>query len=126
LEFVDTICDVFGKYCLEIGDFDMINRFSIDNSIWIRRIGIVACLQLIKTKNAHYLTTVIDIITNNIDQTHEYIHKAMGWVLREIGKYDEVVLIDYLHLHWSELAPVTRSYATEKLRLTRDVKILFS
>jgi 3-methyladenine DNA glycosylase AlkD len=122
---VDTVSDVFGKYCLEIGDFTMLERFSVDLSIWIRRIGIVSCLSLVKTKHYNYTPLVLNIITSNIGQTHEYIHKAMGWILREIGKYDEKVLIDYLQDHWIELAPVTRSYATEKLRLTRDTKAMF-
>jgi 3-methyladenine DNA glycosylase AlkD len=122
---VDTVCDVFGKYCLEIGDFAMLEKFSVDESIWIRRIGIVSCLSLVKTKHADYTPLVLEIISNNIGQTHEYIHKAMGWILREIGKYDEKVLIEYLQERWIELAPVTRSYATEKLRLTRDTKAMF-
>jgi 3-methyladenine DNA glycosylase AlkD len=122
---VDLICDVFGKYCMEIGDFALLEGFSIDKSIWVRRIGIVGCMPLVKSKNPSYTRLVLQIITSNIGQSHEYIHKAMGWMLREMGKNDEGVLIDYLQTHWQELAPVTRSYATEKLRLTRDTKVLF-
>jgi 3-methyladenine DNA glycosylase AlkD len=122
---VDTVCDVFGKYCIKIGDFAMLEEFSTDKSIWIRRIGIVGCVPLVKCKNPKYTPLVLEIITNNIGQSHEYVHKAMGWILREVGKNDEGVLIDYLQTHWIKLAPVTRSYATEKLRLTMDTKTLF-
>jgi 3-methyladenine DNA glycosylase AlkD len=122
---VDDISKVFGDYCLEVYDFDLIQDFSTNESIWVRRIAIVSCLQLIRTKNKEYLTLVLQIVTNNIGQTHEYVHKAMGWILREVGKLDENILIEYLHQNWHELAPVTRSYATEKLRLTRNTKLLF-
>ncbi len=123
---VDTVCGLFGKYCLEIGDLQMIEKFSTDKSMWVRRIGIVSCLSLLSGKNSHHIPFILTIISNNIGHPHEYIHKAIGWVLREIGKQDEAVLIDFLQKNWKELAPVTRSYATEKLRLTRDVKLLFN
>jgi 3-methyladenine DNA glycosylase AlkD len=122
---VDTTADLWGNYYLEIYDFEMLKRFSLDKSIWVRRIGIVGCLPLIRTKNKEYLPLVLEIVTNNIGHPHEYIHKAMGWILREVGKLDEQILIDYLKLNWENLVPVTRSYATEKLRLTRDIKLLF-
>jgi 3-methyladenine DNA glycosylase AlkD len=122
---VDTISDLWGKYCLEIYDFDIIKKFSIDKSIWVRRIAIVSCLQLIKTKNKEYLPLIIQILQNNIDHKHEYIHKAMGWILREVSKTNEDLIIAFLQQNWSKLPSVTRSYSTERIRKTRDIKVLF-
>jgi 3-methyladenine DNA glycosylase AlkD len=122
---VDSIADLFGNYCLQIGDYTMLKQFANDKSIWIRRIAIVACIQLIKTKNTNLIDISLQILDNNLTQSHEYIHKAIGWILREVGKVNEAVLIDYLQTNWDKLPPVTRSYATEKLRQTRDTKILF-
>jgi 3-methyladenine DNA glycosylase AlkD len=56
---------------------------------------------------------------------HEYIQKAIGWILREVGKKNEKILIDFLQTHWQNLSPTTKSYATEKLRLSYNTKVLF-
>jgi 3-methyladenine DNA glycosylase AlkD len=119
---VDDISKVFGDLCIETNDKKILEQFAIDKSIWVRRISIVACLQLLKrTGDIEFVLTIISV---NIGQTHEYIHKAMGWILREVGKSNEKALIRFLQQNWLDLAPVTRSYATEKIRKTLNIKSL--
>jgi 3-methyladenine DNA glycosylase AlkD len=122
---VDTIAGLFADYAIEMGQLETLVKYSLNESVWVRRIGIVSCIWLLKRKNPIYISKTLEILDNNLNHEHEYIHKAVGWVLREVGKADEKILIGYLHEHWSELRSVTKSYATEKLRLTRDIKNLF-
>ena len=44
------------------------------------------------------------------------MHKAAGWMLREIGKKDEKVLLKFLEEHSDKMPSVMRSYAKERLR----------
>jgi 3-methyladenine DNA glycosylase AlkD len=119
---VDAICGLFASYCSELGSFELLYDLAEVNTVWKRRIAIVAGITLLRTKDKKFIPIVLDIIQKNIDFEHEYIHKAIGWVLREVGKLDENALIDYLKQNWSDLKPVTRSYAIEKLRLTLDIR----
>ena len=44
------------------------------------------------------------------------MHKASGWMLREIGKKDKRVLIDFLEKYEKNMPAIMRSYAKEKLK----------
>jgi 3-methyladenine DNA glycosylase AlkD len=123
---VDGIAPTIGDFWLLTNNLKQFNIYSAQQSIWLRRIAIVACLALTKTKNKVYIPLILEVIDNNKTHSHEYIQKAVGWILREVGKLDERSLIDYLKANWSVLSSTTRSYATEKLRITLDTKTLFS
>ena len=43
------------------------------------------------------------------------MHKANGWLLREMGKINEIELLDFLNLHYKEMPRTCLRYAIEKL-----------
>jgi 3-methyladenine DNA glycosylase AlkD len=43
------------------------------------------------------------------------MHKANGWLLREIGNKDEEVLLDFLKIYYQNMPRTTLRYAIEKL-----------
>lgn len=123
---VDGIAPTIGDFWLQTNNFESFIKYSTNSNMWLRRVSIVTCLALTKTKNNSYIPTILQVIDNNKTHPHEYIQKAIGWILREVGKLDEQSLIDYLKINWNVLSSTTRSYATEKLRATLDTKSLFA
>ena len=57
-----------------------------------------------------------------LDDKHDLIQKAVGWMLREVGKrVDRELLIRFITEHAHEMSRVTMSYATEHLENTERV-----
>jgi len=50
-----------------------------------------------------------------IDDTHDLIHKAVGWMLREVGKRDEKLLIAFLEKEYYNIPRTALRYAIERL-----------
>ena len=51
----------------------------------------------------------------NLNHEHDLMHKANGWLLREMGKKNEQELLDFLNLHDLEMPRTTLRYAIERL-----------
>lgn len=81
-------------------------------SLWERRIAIVATWFFIRSGD---IDTTLQIARILWADKEDLIHKATGWMLREAGKKQEQVLVQFLAQHREQLAKTTFRYATEKL-----------
>jgi 3-methyladenine DNA glycosylase AlkD len=120
---VDGIADIFGDYAIETNDNNYLYTLHNSKSIWHKRIATVSQIKLIKLDK---LDIAIEFVQDDIENKHEYIQKANGWILREIGKKDEKKLINFLKENISVMPSVTKSYATERIRKIYDMKTLFN
>jgi 3-methyladenine DNA glycosylase AlkD len=80
-------------------------------NLWERRIAIVATHAFIKK---HQFADTIAITNLLIGDKHDLIHKACGWMLREVGKQDRMVLERYLRDHAKHLPRTTLRYSIER------------
>lgn len=80
--------------------------------LWSNRIAIIATLHFIKRND---FADTIELSTLMLQHPHDLMHKAIGWMLREIGKRDEKVLISFLRQHQCEMPRTMLRYAIEKL-----------
>ena len=58
-----------------------------------------------------------------ISHPHHLMHKAAGWMLREVGKQDEKTLLKFLEKFSTQMPSVMRSYAKEKLNWEAEKNI---
>ena len=83
------------------------------DSVWDRRVGILATFAFIKRGDA---STTLEIAELLLPDRHDLIRKAVGWMLREVGKrVDPALLIRFLDEHAAAMSRVTLSYASEHL-----------
>ena len=111
-DLVDKIApNIIGKYLVN-QDQKQILEWSNNNSLWIRRIAILASWSRIK-KNEFNLTLKLAKIY--INDTEDLIHKATGWMLREIGKRDEEILLSFMEKNHKNMPRIMVSYALEQI-----------
>lgn len=81
--------------------------------LWHQRVGIVATWTLIS--HGEYDDT-IRIATRLLNHTHGLIHKATGWMLREVGKRGgEQTLVEFLDRHATSMPRTMLRYAIERM-----------
>jgi 3-methyladenine DNA glycosylase AlkD len=105
---------VLGEYLFENpGKNKILYKFARSKNLWEKRISVVSTFAFIKRKNSEISLDIIKILLND---KHDLIHKACGWMLREIGKrIDESVLIDFLDKNIKQMSRTTLRYAIERL-----------
>jgi 3-methyladenine DNA glycosylase AlkD len=81
-------------------------------SIWERRISIISTFAFI---NRCDLVDALALAGALVDDGHDLIHKASGWVLREVGKKDRSVLEEFLLEHYKKMPRTMLRYAIERL-----------
>ena len=81
------------------------------DNLWARRIAIIATFYFIKQND---FTDTIGIAGMLIKDKHDLIHKAVGWMLREVGKRDRAVEEQFLQQHYKAMPRTMLRYAIEK------------
>jgi len=85
--------------------------FAKSKNLWERRISIVATWHFIKQLDFEYTYKIVEILMHD---KHDLIHKACGWMLREMGKQNEEVLVDFLESYCTLMPRTMLRYAIEK------------
>ena len=87
-------------------------RLAKSKSLWERRIAIVATLHFIRRNQFEDTLAISKIL---LDDKQDLIHKACGWMLREVGKRDETLLRGFLDEHAPTMPRTMLRYAIERL-----------
>lgn len=112
-DLVDTSCyKILGRYCFENQDSKILEKLSDSKNMWEMRMAIVATMHHIK-KGKFELTKAFAL--KNLKHPHDLMHKANGWLLREMGNKNETELLDFLNMHYKEMPRTCLRYAIEKL-----------
>lgn len=104
---------IIGSYLWETHNFSPLNKWILSKNLWHRRIAIVASHHFILNDHFDETLRLSQLIFNDPE---DLMHKATGWMLREVGKRNRKVLVDFLKSHQHKMPAIMRSYAREHLR----------
>lgn len=109
---------ILGDY-LKDKERDVLFRLTESHSMWERRIALVACHPLIKRGE---FAEIKALSLKAMSDPEDLLHKAAGWMLREMGKVDEAELTAYLERYGDAMPSIMRSYARELYAAKRRQK----
>jgi 3-methyladenine DNA glycosylase AlkD len=93
------------------GPIDLLTRLATSPSLWERRIAIMATFHFIRKGEFAETQRVADLLLHD---KQDLIHKAVGWMLREIGERDMSVEEAFLRPRYATMPRTMLRYAIEK------------
>ena len=120
-DLVDMIAPkVIGEY-LVLANEDLFIKWSNSRSLWIRRIAVMSTWP--KIRNNEFEIT-FKIAKKYLKDPEDLIHKATGWMLREIAKRDQKSVVVFIKLNKFHMPRVILHYTTERMHNTLRKELL--
>ena len=109
-DLVDLTCkEVIGAYLID-KDRTVLYELAASEHLWSQRVAIVSTWAFIRQSD---FTDTLVLAEQLMTHKHDLMHKAVGWMLREVGKKDRETLTYFLERHAIKLPRTTLRYAIE-------------
>lgn len=103
--------NIVGNYLLD-KDRNILHKLAKSNSIWEKRISMLATFEFIANKETKDALAIAEILVND---KHDLIQKAVGWMLREVGKrVSQAEEEKFLRKHYKTMPRTMLRYAIER------------
>lgn len=108
-DLVDLSCGIIGEFLLDKEKKALYKL--VNGNLWEKRIAIVSTYVFIRKNDFSDTLKISEML---ISDKHDLIHKAVGWMLREVGKRDVRILEGFLNKHRKRMPRTMLRYAIEK------------
>lgn len=110
-DLVDLSCYKLLGVWLEDKNRQQLYDWAADNNLWRQRIAIVTCMHFVRKGDFQDFLAISDQLLHH---PHDLIHKAIGWLLREVGKKDKTALTGFLASRYRTMPRTMLRYAIER------------
>lgn len=110
-DLVDLSADkILGAYLLD-KDKSILKKMARSKNLWERRISIVSTFAFIKQNKFDDTLKILEVL---LKDNEDLIHKAVGWMLREVGKRNKKTEIYFLKKHYKIMPRTMLRYSIER------------
>jgi 3-methyladenine DNA glycosylase AlkD len=122
-DLVDLSADkIVGRYLFEYDKpTEILYRYAHSKNLWEKRIALLSTFYFIKQGSFDHTLKIAEIL---LCDTHDLIHKAVGWMLREVGKRDQKAEEGFLKKHYKKMPRTMLRYAIEKFPEEKRLRYL--
>lgn len=103
---------ILGAWLCTKPDRSILYTLAGKEHLWSQRVAVISTFAFIRRNDFKDLLALCELL---LDHPHDLIHKACGWMLREAGKRDEQVLLNFLEEFYPRIPRTMLRYAIEKL-----------
>lgn len=111
---------ILGSYLLD-REKKILYDLAVSENLWEKRIAIISTLHFIKNKD---FTDTLQISEILLKDNHDLIHKAVGWMLREVGNKSLQTEVKFLNKYYKKMPRTMLRYAIEKFPENLRLKYL--
>ena len=111
---------IVGNFLLD-KDKSILYNLAKSSNLWEKRIAIISTYAFIRLYKFKHTLKISEILMND---NHDLIHKAVGWMLREVGKRNKDVEEKFLNQHYKKMPRIMLRYAIEKFDNNKRKKYL--
>ncbi len=120
-DLVDVTCPhIVGKHLMD-KDRELLYKWAKSDDLWTRRIAMITNWWFVRKGDLKDVFKISKILLND---EHDLIHKAVGWMLREAAKKDLAKSEAFLKKHYKKMPRTMLRYAIEKFPETKRQKYL--
>lgn len=101
---------IVGAHLID-GQWDILYEMAVADHLWTQRVAIIATYYHIRKGIYEPTLRISELLLNH---SHDLIHKAVGWMLREIGNRDMQTEQSFLQKHYMQMPRTMLRYAIEK------------
>ena len=121
-DLVDVSAPIIGQYLIGLGSSNqLLFKLARSKSLWQRRVAIVFTFAFIREAIPQPTLVIAQVLLRD---EQDLIHKATGWMLREMGKRNPIELRRFLEKNVSVMPRTMLRYAIEKFSETERKKWL--
>ena len=110
-DLVDATAPYIGAYLVETNNTEILLELAKSKDLWLNRMSVIFTFAFIKEG---IIEPTLWMAEYHLDHQHDLMHKAVGWMLREMGKQNPKALTSFLETHVAKMPRTALRYAIEK------------
>lgn len=111
---------IVGDYLLD-KDRDILFKLAKSDTLWSQRVAIISTFAFIRNSEYEDTLKISKILLNH---KHDLIHKAVGWMLREVWKRDPEIVEEFLKENYDQIPRTALRYSIEKMEEKKRKRFL--